>query len=111
MRRQERITDTEAPLRMWAVVDEAALCRKVGDEQIMYGQLAKLIEMSRLPHVTVQVLPFEAGAHPGLSGQFAVLEFTDATDATVVYLEGVNSDLYLEKDTDVQAYGVMYEHL
>ncbi|HEY3477597.1 MAG TPA: Scr1 family TA system antitoxin-like transcriptional regulator, partial [Streptomyces sp.] len=66
---------------------------------------------SHLPHVTVQVLPFEAGAHPGLSGQFAVLEFTDATDATVVYLEGVNSDLYLEKDTDVQAYSVMYEHL
>ena len=59
--------------------------------------------MSHLPHVTVQVLPFEAGAHPGMSGQFAILEFTDATDATVVYLEGVTSDLYLEKDTDVQS--------
>lgn len=77
----------------------------------MREQLDRLVELSHLPHVTVQVLPFEAGAHPGLSGQFAVLEFTDATDATVVYLEGVNSDLYLEKDTDVQAYSVMYEHL
>ncbi|WP_333769554.1 helix-turn-helix domain-containing protein [Streptomyces sp. IBSBF 2435] len=111
MRRQERITDLDGPLRMWAVVDEAALCRKVGDAQIMREQLAHLVELSHLPHVTVQVLPFEAGAHPGLSGQFAVLEFTDTTDATVVYLEGVNSDLYLEKDTDVQAYSVMYEHL
>jgi transcriptional regulator with XRE-family HTH domain len=111
MRRQERITDPEGPLRMWAVVDEAALWRKVGDAATMHAQLSHLVALSRLPHVTVQVLPFEAGAHPGLSGQFAVLEFTDATDATVVYLEGVNSDLYLEKDTDVQAYSVMYEHL
>ncbi|MFF7193353.1 helix-turn-helix domain-containing protein [Streptomyces sp. NPDC008079] len=111
MRRQERITDRDGPLRMWAVVDEAALCRKVGDEHVMRDQLLHLVDLSHLPHVTVQVLPFEAGAHPGLSGQFAVLEFTDATDATVVYLEGVNSDLYLEKDTDVQAYSVMYEHL
>jgi DNA-binding XRE family transcriptional regulator len=111
LRRQDRITDEDTPLRMWAVIDEAALCRKVGDNQIMREQLLHLVELSHLPHVTVQVLPFEAGAHPGLSGQFAVLEFTDATDATVVYLEGVNSDLYLEKDTDVQAYSVMYEHL
>jgi len=111
MRRQERITEPEAPLRMWAVVDEAALWRQVGDARTMHEQLRHLVELGRLPHVTVQVLPFEVGAHPGLSGQFAVLEFTDATDATVVYLEGVNSDLYLEKDNDVQAYSVMYEHL
>ena len=111
MRRQERITDPDGPLRMWAVIDEAALCRKVGDNPTMHDQLLHLVELSHLPHVTVQVLPFQAGAHPGLSGQFAVLEFTDATDATVVYLEGVTSDLYLEKDTDVQAYSVMYEHL
>jgi hypothetical protein len=111
IRRQERITDPDSPLRMWAVIDEAALCRKVGSAEIMREQLMRLVELSHLPHVTVQVLPFEAGAHPGLSGQFAVLEFTDTTDATVVYLEGVNSDLYLEKDTDVQAYSVMYEHL
>nr|WP_202451885.1 helix-turn-helix transcriptional regulator [Streptomyces sp. SID4948] len=112
MRRQERITDMDPlPLRMWAVIDEAALCRKVGDNATMREQLEHLVELSHLPHVTVQVLPFDVGAHPGLSGQFAVLEFTDTTDATVVYLEGVNSDLYLEKDADVQAYSVMYEHL
>jgi transcriptional regulator with XRE-family HTH domain len=73
MRRQERISAADSPLRMWAVIDEAALCRKVGDNQIMREQLHHLVELSRLPHVTVQVLPFEAGAHPGLSGQFAVL--------------------------------------
>lgn len=70
-----------------------------------------LVEQSQLPHVTVQVIPFDLGAHPGLNGQYAILEFPDASDSSVVYIEGVTSDLYLEKPTDVQKYSVMYEHL
>ncbi|WP_329457342.1 helix-turn-helix domain-containing protein [Streptomyces sp. NBC_01497] len=111
MRRQDRIKDAESPLRLWAVVDEGALRRVVGSHQMMREQLEHLIEQSRLPHVTVQVLPFEMGAHPGISGHYAVLEFPDASDSSVVYIEGVTSDLYLEKANDVQRYSVMYEHL
>ncbi|MET8451413.1 helix-turn-helix domain-containing protein [Streptomyces sp. NPDC005209] len=111
MRRQERITAEHNPLRLWVVLDEAALRRMVGSRLVMREQLEHLIEMSQLPHVTVQVLPFEVGAHPGLNGQYAILEFADAADSSVVYLEGVTSDLYLEKAHDVQKYAVMYEHL
>ncbi|MEU4111236.1 MULTISPECIES: helix-turn-helix domain-containing protein [unclassified Streptomyces] len=111
MRRQERVTDEENPLRLWVVLDEAALHRVVGSKLIMREQLEHLTELSQLPHVTVQVLPFEVGAHPGLNGQYAILEFADAADSSVVYLEGVTSDLYLEKAPDVQKYAVMYEHL
>ncbi|AOR33740.1 transcriptional regulator [Streptomyces fodineus] len=111
MRRQERITAENNPLRLWVVLDEAALRRVVGSKLVMREQLEQLIELSQLPHVTVQVLPFEVGAHPGLNGQYAILEFTDAADSSVVYLEGVTSDLYLEKAQDVQRYAVMYEHL
>ncbi|MEU6595168.1 helix-turn-helix transcriptional regulator [Streptomyces sp. NPDC046881] len=111
MRRQERITAEHNPLRLWVVLDEAALRRLVGSRLVMREQLEHLIEMSQLPHVTVQVLPFEVGAHPGLNGQYAILEFADAADSSVVYLEGVTSDLYLEKAQDVQKYAVMYEHL
>ncbi|MER6025023.1 helix-turn-helix transcriptional regulator [Streptomyces sp. NPDC001851] len=111
MRRQERITAENNPLRLWVVLDEASLRRVVGSKLVMREQLEHLIEMSQLPHVTVQVLPFEVGAHPGLNGQYAILEFTDAADSSVVYLEGVTSDLYLEKAQDVQRYAVMYEHL
>ncbi|MFF9393418.1 helix-turn-helix domain-containing protein [Streptomyces griseoluteus] len=111
MRRQERVTDGSNPLRLWVVLDEAALHRVVGSKLIMREQLEHLIELSSLPHVTVQVLPFEVGAHPGLNGQYAILEFADAADSSVVYLEGVTSDLYLEKAPDVQKYAVMYEHL
>ncbi|GHK02663.1 helix-turn-helix domain-containing protein [Streptomyces sp. NPDC003753] len=111
MRRQERISAENNPLRLWVVLDEAALRRRVGDNLVMREQLEHLAEMSRLPHVTVQVLPFEVGAHPGVNGHYAILEFADAADSSVVYLEGVTSDLYLEKAQDVQKYAVMYEHL
>ncbi|MBT2489091.1 helix-turn-helix domain-containing protein [Streptomyces sp. ISL-96] len=111
LRRQERILTAEQPLRLWAVIDEAALRRVVGDKQLMREQLEHLVEQSQLPHVTVQILPFDMGAHPGISGHYAILEFPDAADSSVVYIEGVTSDLYLEKANDVQKYSVMYEHL
>ncbi|MFD0153593.1 helix-turn-helix domain-containing protein [Streptomyces sp. NPDC127132] len=110
-RRQERIRDDERPLRLWAVIDEGALHRIVGSRQLMVQQLEHLIEQSHLPHVTVQVIPFEMGAHPGISGQYSILEFPDTSDSSVVYIEGVTSDLYLEKAQDVGKYSVMYEHL
>ncbi|MFI2434324.1 helix-turn-helix domain-containing protein [Streptomyces sp. NPDC018693] len=111
LRRQGRVTDEKEPLRLWVVMDEAALRRVVGSRQVMREQLERVLELSQLPHVTVQVLPFDAGAHPGLNGQYSILEFSDASDSSVVYIEGVTSDLYLEKAPEVQKYTVMYEHL
>jgi transcriptional regulator with XRE-family HTH domain len=111
MRRQERVSSSENPLRLWSVMDESALRRVVGSRELMREQLEHLVEQSQLPHVTVQVIPFDMGAHPGLNGQYAILEFPDTADSSVVYIEGVTSDLYLEKPNDVQKYSVMYEHL
>lgn len=111
LKRQDRLTDPVEPLRFWAVIDEAVLRRVVGNPQIMADQLRHLTEISELPHVTVQVLPYAVGAHPGMYGSYTILEFQEDMDASVVYLEGVTSDLYLEKAPDVQNYAVMYEHL
>ncbi len=111
MRRQQRLWDEKNPLRLWAVVDEAVLRREVGGARVMLEQMRRLSECAALPHVTLQVLPFSAGAHPGVNGQYAILEFPEASDSTVIYLEGGTSDLYLEKPHDVQYYSVMYEHL
>ncbi|MGW0603404.1 helix-turn-helix domain-containing protein [Streptomyces sp. NPDC002644] len=111
LRRQQRINAQENPLRLWTVLDEAALRRIVGNRAVMREQLEHLVEQAQLPHVTVQVIPFNLGAHPGLNGQYAILEFPDASDSSVVYIEGVTSDLYLEKPNDVHKYSVMYEHL
>ncbi|ARF55802.1 helix-turn-helix domain-containing protein [Streptomyces gilvosporeus] len=111
MRRQERVDDPKRPLRLWVVLDESALRRVVGSHLVMREQLDHLVEMSNLPHVTVQVLPYDTGAHAGMSGTFSILEFDDASDSSVVYIEGVTSDLYLEKTNDVHKYTIMYEHL
>ncbi|WP_434590929.1 helix-turn-helix domain-containing protein [Streptomyces sp. A5-4] len=111
LKRQDRLTDPANPLRFWAVIDEALLRRVVGNHQVMADQLNHLAELSEQPHVTLQVLPYDVGAHPGMYGKFAILEFQETMDASVVYLEGVTSDLYLEKTADVQSYSVMYEHL
>ncbi|MDH6629025.1 transcriptional regulator with XRE-family HTH domain [Streptomyces sp. LBL] len=111
LRRQDRIALEGEPLRLWVVLDEASLRRVVGSRQVMREQLEYLAEVSQRPHITVQVLPFDVGAHPGINGQYSILEFADAADSSVVYIEGVTSDLYLEKAHDVQKYTVMYEHL
>ncbi|MFK4119907.1 helix-turn-helix domain-containing protein [Streptomyces longwoodensis] len=112
LRRQHRIYDPARPLRLWVVLDESALRRVVGSPDTMREQLEHLNALGAEPHVTVQVLPYTAGAHPGLAGQFSILRFTDSsTAAPVVYLERFTSDLYLEKPSDVQHYRLLHDHL
>jgi transcriptional regulator with XRE-family HTH domain len=110
IQRQERIHG-EDPVDFWAVIDEAALRRIVGNPEVMRAQLEHLSLLCELSHVNIQVLPFKAGAHPGMTGAFSILEFPESADSAVVYLEGVTSDLYLEKEPDVRRYTGLYEHL
>ncbi|THA47083.1 helix-turn-helix transcriptional regulator [Streptomyces sp. A1136] len=112
MRRQSRAHHPARSLRLRVVLDESALRRVVGSPEIMREQLKYLNHLATQPHITVQVLPHEAGAHPGISGQFSILHFeADAPGAGTVYLERFTSDLYLEKRSDIEHYGVMYDHL
>ncbi|MFD9303538.1 helix-turn-helix domain-containing protein [Streptomyces sp. NPDC060048] len=110
LRRQSRAHHPARPFRLWVVLDESALRRVVGSPQIMREQLEYLHRLGAQPHITVQVLPHSAGAHPGVTGQFSILDFPDAATGTV-YLERFTSDLYLEKRSDVQQYRIMYDHL
>jgi transcriptional regulator with XRE-family HTH domain len=111
LRRQHRIYDPIRPLRLWVVLDESALHRVVGSPDVMREQLEHLNALGAEPHITVQVLPYTAGAHPGLSGQFSILRFADSSAAAVVYLERFTSDLYLEKPSDVRHYSMLHDHL
>ncbi|MFI6001395.1 helix-turn-helix domain-containing protein [Streptomyces sp. NPDC051366] len=110
LRRQHRAHHPARPFRLWVVLDESALHRAVGTADVMREQLEHLNRLGAQPHITVQVLPHTAGAHPGASGQFCILTFRDS-DAGVVYLERFTSDLYLEKPADRQPYHLMYDHL
>jgi DNA-binding XRE family transcriptional regulator len=103
MARQILLT-RDGPPRLWAVVDEAALRRPVGGREVMRGQLERLIEATKLPNVTLQILPFAAGAHPAMVGSFSVLRFPDEELPDIVYLEHLTSALYLNKPDDVDQY-------
>ena len=103
MARQMLLT-REGPPRLWAVVDEAALRRPVGGREVMRGQLERLVEATKLPNVTLQVLPFDSGAHAAMAGAFSVLRFPDRELPDVVYLEHLTSALYLDKRDEVERY-------
>jgi transcriptional regulator with XRE-family HTH domain len=101
--RQTLLTQADAP-RLWAVVDEAALRRPVGGPKVMRGQLERLIEASKLPSVTLQVLPYNAGAHPAMVGAFSILRFAGRELPDIVYLEHLTNAVYLDKRDDVDQY-------
>jgi Domain of unknown function (DUF5753)/Helix-turn-helix domain len=101
--RQTLLTRDQPP-RLWAVVDEAALRRPVGGREVMRGQLERLIEATKLPNVTLQVLPFGAGAHPAMQGSFSILRFADRELPDVVYLEHLTNAVYLDKRDEVERY-------
>jgi len=103
MARQILLT-RDSPPRLWAVVDEAALRRPVGGKEVMRGQLERLIEATKLPNVTLQILPFASGAHPAMVGAFSVLRFPDEELPDIVYLEHLTSALYLNKPDEVDQY-------
>ncbi len=103
MARQTLLRQAHAP-RLWAVVDEAALRRPVGDPKVMRGQLERLIEASKLPSVILQVLPFNAGAHPAMVGAFSILRFAGRELPDIVYVEHLTNAVYLDKRDDVDQY-------
>lgn len=109
--RQELLRDPDPP-RYWVVVDEAVLCRPVGGVDVMRAQLEHLVKLaSSLPHITVQVLPFAAGAHAGMEGAFLILGFPEQADPDVVYVENTTAMGYLEEPSDVDRYRLMFDHL
>jgi hypothetical protein len=108
--RQELLASDDAP-QVWLVLNEAVIRRVVGGRQTMRAQLGHLIEASNLPNVTLQVMPFSAGAHPAMDGAFTLLSFRDPTDPNIVYIEYHTGALYLEKHPDVTRYRLMFDHL
>ncbi len=108
--RQELLTKAGGP-RLWAVMDEAALRRPIGGEEVMRAQLVRLIEATREPNITLQVVPFRSGGHAAEAGAFAIMRFPETDLPDVVYLEQLTSALYLDKREDVERYTEVMERL
>lgn len=97
--RQEVVHDRDIPPEMLFCLDEAALRRHIGGRQVMRHQLERLREYADEPYITIQVLPFTCGAHPGMSGNFIVLEFSDPNLDDLVHLESIDT-ITIRDDTD-----------
>jgi transcriptional regulator with XRE-family HTH domain len=104
------ILTRDDPPQFSAVVDEATLHRVLGGPAVMAAQLDHVVEACAQPNVSVQVVPFSAGAHPALDSTFTLLEFALPVPG-VVYVEGLVGQMYLERPQDVARYTQIFERL
>lgn len=110
LRRQERLRDDDA-LNVWAVLDEATLRRNIGGDEVMHEQLEHLIEVAETPNVTLQILPYEAGAHSSLPGSFVIFGFQQPDDPRIVALETLVGNLIIEDDVQVFRHTLTFDEL
>ncbi|MQY34294.1 hypothetical protein SRB17_22600 [Streptomyces sp. RB17] len=104
MRRQELLARA-APPRLWVVMDETALRWPVGGPAVMRAQIDHLVEVNRLPHVTLQLMPFANGPHPAMrAGAYHLFRFRARELPDIVYLNGLVGAVYLDKADDVVVY-------
>lgn len=105
--RQRRLTDAE-PLQLWAVVAEGVLRQQVGGPAVMAAQLEHMASMAESSNVTVQVLPFECGAHSGMFGPYLVLSFPQVTSLDLVLTETPTGNIWMERELEVAYYRQLF---
>ncbi|MDX2757325.1 helix-turn-helix domain-containing protein [Streptomyces europaeiscabiei] len=112
MRREHRLhmLDREPRLKVWAVLPEGLLRQEVGGSGVARGQVEHLIHLARTdPSVTIQVLPFSAGAHAGMDGPFMLMTFPTGRDTAVI--EAIRALLHLNEPDTVEIYRTTSDHL
>jgi transcriptional regulator with XRE-family HTH domain len=113
MQRQDKVFGREDLPQQHYVLDEAVIRRRVGgqrDEGIMPRQLAHLLEMARRPDITLELIPFDKGAHFGMRGEFTVLGF-ETDPLGVLYLENTQRPTTVTDSGEVAEYLEAFEHL
>lgn len=106
---RQNLLRSDQPPELWTVVDEVALRRLVGGPEVMRAQLSALADRSQPKNITVQVIPLEAGAHPGMNAAFTILHLQEVSD--VVYVEGLSGNFYLESPGDLSRYRKNFDRL
>ena len=108
--RQQALLHRQPPLRLTAVLGAGVLARPVGGAATMAEQVARLHELAALDHVEIRILPWAIGAHPAMHvGPFTILDFDDADDPAVVYLESHTGARYLERPEELREYHRIFD--
>jgi transcriptional regulator with XRE-family HTH domain len=117
MDRQALLTSDDPP-QFRAVLDEGALRRTIGGRRVMREQIERLLQETEQPHIEIQVLPFDAGAHAGLNGGFVILDFAPPpapypgqADDRIVYVDTWQGSLYYEQPAEVASYTAVFEQI
>jgi transcriptional regulator with XRE-family HTH domain len=109
--RREDLFDADNRPSFQFSLDEAVIRRLVGGSSVMRHQLRRLIEVADKPNVTVEVIPFSAGLHPGMSGPFEIIEFADPSDSDIVFLESPRGDIVSDDPEETLKYREAFEGL
>lgn len=109
-RQKALFEDRDEPPTVHVLLDEAAIRRQVGGRNVMREQLAELAGIAEWSNITIQVLPFSAGAHAGVDGEFVIIDYSDPEDDPFVYEEGLAGDVYIEDPKELTRYRVAFDH-
>ncbi|MCH6170465.1 helix-turn-helix domain-containing protein [Pseudonocardia alaniniphila] len=108
--RRQKILGGMHPPKLWVVLDESVLHRPIGGRMVMREQLDRLIELTKLPNITIQVVPWQLSGY-GAEGSFTVLRFAEAELPDVVYVEHLSGALYLDRQDEIELYGRAVDRL
>jgi transcriptional regulator with XRE-family HTH domain len=108
---RQAVLTRDDPLQLWAVMHEMSLSQQVGGSGVMRSQLEHLMDLTRLPNITIQIIPPKAGAHATMDMPFTILGFSETSDPDVVCLDHLTSTLYVEVEDEVSRYILMFDHL
>jgi transcriptional regulator with XRE-family HTH domain len=108
---RQAVLRREAPAELAVVLNEAVLVRPVGGPRVMAQQLEHLADVAELPNVTMQILPFSAGGHPAMTTPYVILNFADAPEESIVYLENLTNGQVLEEPEHVEGYNSVHQKL
>jgi transcriptional regulator with XRE-family HTH domain len=103
LHRQSLLEREDAPT-LWVVMEEAVLHRAVGSPDVMREQIERLLDVSELAHVSLDIVPFAAGAHVGACAPFTYFRFAEPELPDIVYSEILSASVYLDQRADVVAH-------
>ena len=106
--RQQRLFGPHPP-RLHVLLDEAAIQRRVGGAEVMREQLEHLLDVAELPHITVQVIPFEAGAYGTMSGSCMIIAYPQPDETPGVYLEYPAGGSWVDNEEDVRRFTATFD--
>jgi len=109
--RREGLLNSEHSPSFNFMLDEAAVSRLVGGSSVMRSQLRRLIAVAEKPNVTVEIVPFSAGLHPGMRGPFEIIEFVDPLDKDIVFVETPRGDIISDDPKETKSYRDAFDRL